>query len=215
MEPTEAAGDRRRELADELRGIALALISHDLDPQGVERALEHARALRAHLGGARRPRWYEFDTANPSLGPGSEAFGDQSPLRGRLNPVAPPLETERVEGADGAVRIVGRARLGELYEGPPHGVHGGFVAALFDELLGAVMGTAPPVGVTAKLEVTYRNITPLDRELRFEGWIQEDRGRRVLARATCHAGDALTAEARAHFLRVDFSEVRARMRPAE
>ena len=37
-------------------------------------------------------------------------------------------------------------------------------------------------------------------------------GRRVEARATCHAGETLTADARAWFVRIDFDEAEARMR---
>jgi acyl-coenzyme A thioesterase PaaI-like protein len=90
-------------------------------------------------------------------------------------------------------------------------VHGGFVAALFDEILGAAIGLAPPPGVTATLEVRYRNVTPVEEELRFEAWVAEDRGRRIVAQATCHAGALLTAQAKGLFVRVDFDAVRRRM----
>ena len=121
-----------------------------------------------------------------------------------MNPVAPPLRTEHAERADGSPCVVGRARLPDLYEGPPRGVHGGLVAALFDEILGASMSLAPPPGVTAKLEVDYHHLTPIGEELRLEAWIKEVRGRRIFAEATCHAGDTLTARATALFVRVDY-----------
>src|SRR5687768_7534483 len=49
---------------------------------------------------------------------------DHSPLMGRANPLAPPIELER---ADDMVR--GRVTFGSAYEGPPGCVHGGYVAA--------------------------------------------------------------------------------------
>jgi len=67
------------------------------------------------------------------------------------------------------------------------------------------------VGVTAKLEVRYRHVTPIDEELRFEAWIHDRRERRVEVRATCHAGETLTADAVGLFVRVDFAEVQQRM----
>ena len=70
--------------------------------------------------------------------------------------------------------------------------------------------TAAP-GVTARLKVRYRHVTPLDETLRFEGWLAETRGTRRTARATCHAGDTLTADAEGIFVVVDFDEVRERM----
>ena len=126
--------------------------------------------------------------------------------------MAPPLvATGWADDADGRRVLEATATLGPAYEGPPHGVHGGFVAALFDDLLGQAQQEVKKAGVTAKLEVKYRHITPLDEPLRFRAWIHEDRGRWVTARATCHAGDVLTAEAEAAFIGVDFDEVRGRM----
>ena len=129
-----------------------------------------------------------------------------------MNPVAPPLRMEVAERDDGTQYIAGQARLANLYEGPPRGVHGGLVAALFDEILGSAMGLAPPAGVTAKLEVDYHHLTPIDEDLRLEAWITKVQGRRVYAEATCHAGDTLTARATALFVRVDFKAVEDRMR---
>jgi acyl-coenzyme A thioesterase PaaI-like protein len=208
-------GDTRRddataELAAELREVARALASCEISADGAEAAVALARDLRRALAGPPRRRWYEAGEPSADGPLSSRAYRDQSPLRGRFNPIAPPLDLETVETSEGP-RVVGRARLGAAYEGPPHGVHGGFVAALFDDLLGAVQGLSPPVGVTAKLAVTYRHLTPIDEDLVLEGWIEEKRGRRLIARATCHAGDTLTAQAEGIFLAVDFDEIKSRM----
>jgi acyl-CoA thioesterase FadM len=82
---------------------------------------------------------------------------------------------------------------------------------MFDEILGSAQGLAPPPGVTARLEVNYHQLTPIDEDLRFEAWLTKDRGRRVFAEATCHAGDTLTARATGFFMRVDFKAVEAKM----
>jgi acyl-coenzyme A thioesterase PaaI-like protein len=204
MDPTE-------ELAGELRAIAAELAQRAVPPGEANAALALARSLRAGLQGPRRARWYDRDPVSPTTSPGArEAYGDLSPVRGRLNPLAPPLAIERVDGPDGA-RIVGRAVFSRAYEGPPHGVHGGVVAAMFDEVLGAVMGLAPPPGVTATLEVRYRAVTPLDEPVTFEAWVESDRGRRLTARATCHADGRLTADANGLFVRVDFGAIEQRM----
>ena len=72
---------------------------------------------------------------------------------------------------------------------------------MFDEVLGSTAGLAEQPGVTATLKIRYRHVTPTDEELRFEGWIHEQRGRRLVVRATCHAGDTLTAQAEGIFIR--------------
>ena len=205
------ANEAAATLADELRAIGAALTLQEPTAEGLAAALPLARELRGHLEGPTRQRWYDHDPVSPVRSQGARAsYGDQSPIRGRRNPVAPPLVLERVEGPDGP-RMLGEVTFSRVYEGPPHGVHGGFVAALFDEILGAAQGLVPPPGVTALLAIRYRNVTPIEEPLRFEAWIADDRERRIEARATCHAGDTLTADARGTFVRVDFEAVQQRM----
>ena len=185
---------------------------HDLGPANLSEATDLARRLRQTLEGPRRARWYDADGDALSLSPESRsAYLDQSPIRGRLNPVAPPLSIHVTSGSDGSQRIEGRARLGIAYEGPPHGVHGGWVAALFDDVLGATQGLSGGGAVTAKLTVRYRAVTPIDEDLRLEGWIDRETQRRIVARARCYAGDTLTADAEGIFVRVDFNEIQAYM----
>ncbi|MCZ6782583.1 MAG: PaaI family thioesterase [Proteobacteria bacterium] len=199
-------------LAQELRGVIEALAVLDLDTDALCAATERARELRRELAGPVRERWYEGGGPMPKLASHRRAYLDQSPTRGRLNPVAPPISIRRVDDPERGPAIEGRARLGRAYEGPPHGVHGGWVAALFDEVLGSTQGFTESAGMTGKLTVRYRHVTPLEEELRFLAWIHLKSGRRVVARATCHAGDTLTAEAEGLFLPVDFSEVEEQMR---
>ena len=73
---------------------------------------------------------------------------------------------------------------------------------MFDEVLAVLQRDAGVGGVTAELTVRYRRPTPVGAELRFAGWIDDDRGRSVVARATCEAAGELVAEAEARFVRV-------------
>lgn len=204
--------DEARALTGELRAIAEALSVSELRREDVADAARLAGRIRAALEGAPRRRWYDAEEPNPA---GSEdsrrAYLEQSPIRGQLNPIAPPLVLEPATRPDGSPSLVGRLVLGRRYEGPPHGVHGGWVAALFDEVLGAAQGLVGNSGMTAILQVRYREVTPIEEELRFESWVEEQRGRRLTARATCHAGDTLTADAEGVFLRVDFGKVQEQM----
>jgi acyl-coenzyme A thioesterase PaaI-like protein len=200
-------------LADDLRRAIAELVHNEVPPEQLARARELAAALCAELDGPRRPRWYDADSppGDPTAA-ARRSYLQQSPIRGRLNPIAPPMTAgDPVEREDGSKALRATATLGPAYEGPPHGVHGGFVAALFDDLLGQAQQLVRKAGVTASLKVRYRDITPLDEELSLEAWIHEARGRRVIARATCHAGQTLTADAEAIFIAVDFDEVRGRM----
>jgi acyl-coenzyme A thioesterase PaaI-like protein len=125
------------------------------------------------------------------------AFFDWSPLLGLANPLAPPIRAT-VEGD----RIVALARFGLAYEGPPGCVHGGYIAAAFDEVLGVTQSLSGRVGMTGTLTVKYRRPTPLHRELRFEGWVESVSGRKVTAVGQLFAGDEMTAEASGLFITI-------------
>jgi acyl-coenzyme A thioesterase PaaI-like protein len=122
-------------------------------------------------------------------------------MLGRANPLAPPIELRLEDG-----RIIGRATFGAAYEGPPGCVHGGFVAAAFDEVLGSTQSLSGAPGMTGRLTVHYRSPTPLHTPLRFEGSLESVSGRKILTKGTLWAGDVLCAEAEGLFITIDFAK---------
>lgn len=151
----------------------------------------------AHLHGFRSGLSYEFgEVANAGADP--SAFFDHSPLIGKSNPLSPPLLLEQVDD-----RIVGQARFGAAYEGPPGCVHGGYVAAAFDELLGAAQGLGGQPGMTGTLSVRYRRPTPLLTDLAFEAHLVRIERRKTFVAGTCSAGGEVTAEAEGIFIAMD------------
>ncbi len=83
-------------------------------------------------------------------------------------------------------------------------VHGGIVATLLDEAMSwAVIAETGRLMVTARLAITYRQPVSVGRPLRVRGWVEENRGRLVRARAeVLDAEDHRTlAEAEGTFLR--------------
>jgi len=102
--------------------------------------------------------------------------------------------------------------FGSAYEGPPGSVHGGFVAAAFDEVLGYVQSLSGNPGMTGTLTVVYRRPTPLHTELRFEGEIVRVEGRKIFTRGRVHAGDVLTAEAEGVFVSIDREKLEGLMK---
>lgn len=93
--------------------------------------------------------------------------------------------------------------LGDEYEGPPGSVHGGYLAAMFDNLLGVLPYrlTGQRGAFTGRLTVRYRALTPLNTELVLTGRLTDTRSRRVTATGRCHADGVLTAEAEGLFVR--------------
>ena len=201
FDPVETA----QELAAELRATIESVATVDHDPAALRRATALVAEARQLLDGPRRTRWYEHDVP-PEAAVIARSYAASSPFRGTDNPLAPPLRTERIEGPAGPL-VEGRVRLGRAYEGPPHGVHGGVLAGLFDDMLGAAQRLSGTRGVTARLTVRYRALTPVESDLVLRAEAGEPHGRRVTCTASCHAGDTLTAEAEALFVAVDFDHL--------
>jgi acyl-coenzyme A thioesterase PaaI-like protein len=115
---------------------------------------------------------------------------------GLANPLAPPIRIEQTGEREGT----GHVRFRSAYEGPPGCVHGGFVAAAFDEVLGYVQSLGGSPGFTGTLAITYRSPTPLHVDLEIRCRIREVSGRKTYAEGALHAGDRLCAEATAIFI---------------
>jgi len=127
------------------------------------------------------------------------AFFDQSPLIGLANPLAPPITI----GTTGDTTAAGFVTFGSAYEGPPGSVHGGFVAAAFDEVLGFVQSLSGKGGFTGTLTIRYRKPTPLHTELKFDAQLTGTEGRKIFTEGQLYAGDTLCAEAEGLFISVD------------
>lgn len=116
-------------------------------------------------------------------------------ISGPYNPLAAPVSMSAEGG-----KAIGTARFGLAYEGPPGGVHGGVVAAVWDQVLAYACMIQGTPGHTATFTTSFRAITPLRDELRFEAWVERTEGRRVHARGQCHAGGKLVSEAEGIFI---------------
>jgi acyl-coenzyme A thioesterase PaaI-like protein len=104
--------------------------------------------------------------------------------------------------------IIGRVRFGTAYEGPPGFVHGGFVAAAFDDVLGLAQSLSNRAGMTGTLTVRYRRPTPLHTDLVFEGRLVSVDGRKILTEGVSRGPDGeVTAEAEGLFVTVDFERM--------
>ncbi len=146
--------------------------------------------------------WWE-GPAVPQDQLGLRAYRHRSLFQGALHPFSPTLRWIDVEPVADAPTLAFTVTLPPLYGGPPRAVHGGYLAGLFDELLGAVQGRARGGGgYTGRLTVRYRALTPIDEPLVFTGWITDDRDRRITTAATCTTADGgVTADAEGLFVR--------------
>jgi acyl-coenzyme A thioesterase PaaI-like protein len=184
----------KRELAGALRELLALLPKSALADDELQRlaaAVREAAARAAEAGRAASER--------PSLYAGMEDFQDTGPVVGLSNPIAPPLEAS-VDPEAGVVRA--RAFFSAAYEGAPGLLHGGILAAAFDELLGLATVFSGGAGMTRDLHVRYLRPTPIDVELRFVARLDRSEGRRLFVSAEVEAAGVRTAEASGVFLSV-------------
>lgn len=181
------------EVARDLRALIDDLVSTQAPDVDLAQVRHHIDGARRALADHPRSRYWERD--------GAAAYRQVSPYRGPTNAVAPPMSVVSVgDGAD--VRVTGDVCVPAFYEGPPGSVHGGFLAGLFDEIMGATQAHAPAgAGVTGRLVVRYRQPTPLGVALRFTSWIERASSAFTAVAARCEHDDKITAEATGLFMR--------------
>lgn len=134
----------------------------------------------------------------PNVAYQAHRLRERSPFIGQANPVALPLVMEFVEGGIDAV-----ANFSTLYEGPPGCLHGGYIAGIFDEVLGAAQTFSGHAGMTGRLTIHYRSPTPLNTDLHLRARLESVNGRKIVCKGTLHAGDRLCAEAEGLFIAID------------
>ncbi len=194
--PATGAWAEKRRLAQAMRLVIERLVTSDAPEAELRVAADRLEDYAARLG--THPRLSRYTGFAESANAGDVgAFFDQSPLIGLANPLSPPITLWAREGS-----VFGTVKFGSAYEGPPGCVHGGVVAAAFDEVLGFAQSLTGSPGMTGTLTIRYRKPTPLHTELRFEAGVVRHEGRKNFAEGRMYAGDTLTAEADGIFISV-------------
>jgi acyl-coenzyme A thioesterase PaaI-like protein len=203
-----------RRFAAQLRRIIERMALVDAPQEELATAADAASAFADRMDAEfpKRRSWYE--AAETAVGEIAEipasaesradnGFFDRSPIVGLSNPLAAPLSLEMGADEDGRRIVVGRAVFNAAYEGPPGNVHGGMVAAAWDEVLGMAQSLSGNAGFTGTLTIKYRSPTPLYEPLEFKAWVERVEGRKIFTRGVCHAGERLCSESEAIFITVD------------
>jgi acyl-coenzyme A thioesterase PaaI-like protein len=221
------SGPGAEELNEAVRRLVTVLRTSDIDDDEARTLMGQIDAVRTAL----EPRVVEGDrmqamlrSDGPPRQPGATElepglggktppeFFPYSPVVGALNPLSPPADMwsvkldpaaqpEVVSVGDYAVH--GKVTFPAGYNGPPNAVHGGMLAALFDELLGSVCVVNAQGGFTGTLTIRYRSPAPLDTELTMRAHVVHKERRKTFAGGELFDGSTLLAEAEGIFIRPD------------
>jgi acyl-coenzyme A thioesterase PaaI-like protein len=192
-----AGGDERTpagRAARAARHLGHVLAAHDVEPAVLERVADVVGSLadEAAAAGPVRDKWMAIAARRGVLDPADASEPSSWPLP------EPPADGEAIEfdawsfvgGPFNAFAMGarywragdesrGRVTLGPAYEGPPGRVHGGAVAALFDEIMGATLRVLGTRAYTGRLAVDYLRAAPLGVVLDLRGWLVRREGRRL------------------------------------
>lgn len=130
------------------------------------------------------PGWEEFDA--PALVGESLRFVSGEPHGNRYRVRYFKNEEQQLRA---------RVWFGPETQGPPDHVHGGAMAAVFDEVLGLAAWTAGYPIVVGNLNVSFRNLLPLQHVVTVESTIASVEGRKVLVEGRLCSNDTVYAEA--------------------
>jgi hypothetical protein len=186
----------KRRLAQALRDLSEVLVTSTPSIEEMDDISERLELQARQF--AKAPRLYgqmAFQ-ADGNHGKRGEVNHELNALAGWSNPLAPGLNMW-IEGE----RAFGTVRCGWAYEGPPGHIHGGFVAAIFDQFMGMAQIIGKQPGMTGRLTTRYHRPTPLNVELRLEAWLEKVEGRKTHMQAEMRHDDTVTATCEALFIR--------------
>jgi acyl-coenzyme A thioesterase PaaI-like protein len=140
------------------------------------------------------PGWTPVDPLRLEGGPRSFVSGD--PHGGRLR--------VRYFRRDRDGRLVGRAWFGPGAQGPPGHAHGGSMAAVLDEAMGAAAWMEGHLVVAVRLSTNFQRMLPLGTDALLEAWVERVEGRKVWTAGRLLApGGEPFADGDALFLKLD------------
>ena len=113
--------------------------------------------------------------------------------------------------ADGV--LFARAWFGRGAEGPPGYAHGGSVAAVLDEAMGAAAWLAGHPSIAARIEVDFKSLVPLGTDGSGETFVEKVEGRKVTTRARLlNADGRVLAQSAGLFVRLTDDQIRDALR---
>jgi acyl-coenzyme A thioesterase PaaI-like protein len=193
---TGAWAEKRR-LAGALRELVTVAVTTDAPEADLAEA---GKAVRAALGLLRGHPQRTFQDGFASCAGLDDLarFTDRATFVGECNPYAPPMKLS-FEGETAVAQVT----FGPVFEGAPGFVHGGIVAAAFDQLFGYLQVRRKTPSLTRVLTVHYKRPTPFCTELRLEATFERSEGRRHHLTARLLAEGEVTAEAEAVFVSLE------------
>jgi acyl-coenzyme A thioesterase PaaI-like protein len=196
--------DARVRAAGAVRELVHAISKHDADDATFDDISRTVRGLLPAL--ARAPRRTRSIPSFASITAGMPEPGDRRTYAmadravvGPANPTSVDVLDTRRDGDDGVCDVV----FGPAFEGALGRVHGGMVAAVFDDLCGFVLAFVGRPGFSGRLEVSFHAPVPTEVPVEFRVRLREQRGRKLIVEGEARLDGEVVATTEALMITVD------------
>jgi len=186
--------------AAQVRALAHALSAHDADDEVLAALAEAVAAATRELEAApRRERILPSFGELVLVSPGSRGRHpmDDRGVAGSANPMAVEFVPRQLE-EEAIIDVL----FGPAFEGAPGRVHGGMVAAVFDDLMGYALAHVKQPGFTGRICVEYRAPVPTETWVEFRARVRVQEGRKLYVDGEARLDDKVLATADATMILV-------------
>jgi acyl-coenzyme A thioesterase PaaI-like protein len=186
----------KRRIAQALRDLTEVLVTSTSTVEELDEFASDLERQAVRFAKAKRLFGMAEHIADGAHGGYAELNHELNAMGGWSNPLSPGITIWQ----EGAV-VRGTVTCGYAYEGPPGHIHGGYVAAIFDQFVGMAQLLSKSPGLTGSLQVSYLQPTPLCVPLQLEAELLTSEGRKTRMAGRMYAGETLTASCEAVFVR--------------
>jgi len=177
-----------RALSDSVRRLIAALVATSAPTDVLDGARAQVDGIVAALEPFAARSRYDESRGLTVLPAGTPVF-EHHPFLGPSNPMAPPVRIER-----GADQVTASLRFDLRHEGMPGYAHGGWIAAIFDQVLAvAAAALAGRPAMTGTMTIRFVAPTPIDVPLSYVATAEITGARTVRVRAELLHGTVVTA----------------------
>lgn len=194
-EPTSEFWRQRRRFADNIRQLQNRIQISQLSTDELKELNSSLERCFAGLPDTPRLEGRKEWIESQQYGGFGVVHTEMTSVIGPSNPITPGMSIWFDEqGAHGKVNF------GWIYEGNSTLVHGGWVAAVFDEFLGTAQVLSGKTGMTGQLSVNYLKPTPLNTDLYLSAELLSFDGRKAKLSADIGYEGTVTATCEALFI---------------
>jgi len=173
----------RIQIRDHLRAMGNALVQKEFEGTTLQEIKRRAEALQHLIDSSPSELRY------PQYAPGKMKYSRDwskwmldNGYSGVTSILSPPIKFQYHE-----THLIGRVTFDRMYEGPNGHVHGGYLAGVFDSVLGSTQKYTKAFGFTAFLHVDYKKPVPLETPLIFKSYVDRvENENKLYLKADCY-----------------------------